>query len=221
MRMNLRLIFTYLTLYVIILYLFGCTNNKVESTTYSTDDIESRYRISGANEILSVIRQKADIVTTEVKLRKIAIYDSNQSEHFELTDPTSWKYGERKCIIPVEITIKYGYDLRDIGIDDIKISNDSTAVMLTLPKPKIIDSGYNSEIEEGSATCISTGARDIVGHQLQEEIRKKAYEEVMNEDFSKIFIGRIENNAKILLENIIKSLGWKTVEIIEYDKQQK
>ena len=58
--------------------------------------------------ILSRIKQKADLVTTEVKVRKLAIYDSSKHEKFELKDPRTWKYGERKCIVPVDVTIKYG-----------------------------------------------------------------------------------------------------------------
>ena len=45
--------------------------------------------------ILSRIRQKADLVTTEVRVRKLAIYDSSKHEKFELKDPRTWKYGER------------------------------------------------------------------------------------------------------------------------------
>lgn len=214
--MKKRLLFQYLTLSLFVFCSFSCSNNKAESNDSALDSLESKYRMGGAGEILSAIKQSADIVTTEVKLRKVAIYDSSKSEKFSWTDPTTWKYGDRKCIIPVDVSIKYGYDLRDIKLDDVKITNDSSAVVLMLPKPKIIDSGYNTDIDEGSAICISTGLRQPIGHELQEQIRRKAYEEVMKEDFTKLIKSDIENNAKVLLESIIKSLGWKNVNIVAY-----
>src|SRR5574344_1641238 len=50
--------------------------------------------------ILSTIQQEADIVTTELTIRKIAYYDSSLHEHISITDPSTWKYGERKCMVP-------------------------------------------------------------------------------------------------------------------------
>lgn len=216
--MKKRLLFKYLTLSAFVLCAFSCTNNETGSNNSALDSLESRYKLGGTSEILSAIKQNADIVTTEVKLRKVAIYDSSKSEKFKWTDPSTWKYGDRKCIIPVDVTVKYGYDLRDIKLDDVKLTDDSTAVVLMLPKPKIIDAGYNTEIEEGSAVCISTGIRQPIGHELQEQIRRKAYEEVMKEDFTSLLKSDIENNAKVLLESIIKSLGWKNVNIVTYGK---
>ena len=121
-------------------------------------------------------------------------------------------------MIPVEVTIKYGYDLRDLNIEDIKIADDSTAVAVFLPKPKIIDAGYNAKIDEGSITIISTGLRSKIGHEMQEEIRRKGYESVLKEDISSIVGSEVENNAKTLFESIIRSLGWENVQILTYSK---
>lgn len=177
------------------------------------DSIEAAHVLPGSSEILTQLKQCADIATTEVKIRKIAIYDSNSQEHFKWTSPNTWKYGERKCIIPIEVTIKYGYDLNELTIDDIKLTDDSTAVVVYLPKAKIIDAGYNTEIDRASVTSISTGMRDKIGHQLEEEIRRKGYEAVLKEDLSGAIGKDIERNAKTLFESLIKSLGWENVQI--------
>ena len=120
--------------------------------------------------ILSRIRQKADLVTTEVRVRKLAIYDSSKHEKFELKDPRTWKYGERKCIVPVDVTIKYGYDLRDLTIDDVKLTDDSTAVVILLPEPKVIDSGYEAKVEEGQVVRMSSGMRDRISHEEVDQL---------------------------------------------------
>ena len=170
--------------------------------------------------ILSRIKQKADLVTTEVKVRKLAIYDSSKHEKFELKDPRTWKYGERKCIVPVDVTIKYGYDLRDLSVDDVKITDDSTAVVILLPEPKVIDSGYEAKVEEGAVVRMSSGLRDRISHEEVDQLMVQAYEAVMEEDFSEMVNRDIENNAKVVFEAIVKGIGMKNVEVIVHKKSE-
>lgn len=219
MYMNKHQLFTYLTLLAIVSSCICCSNKQSQSNDVVNDSIEAPFRTDGRYQILSQLKQCSDIATTEVTIRKIAIYDTSKSEPFSWKNPNTWKYGDKKCIIPVEVKIKYGYDLRELSIDKIKILDDSTAVAVFLPKPKIIDAGYNAKIEEGSITSISTGLRKKIGHELQEEIRRKGYEAVLKEDISQIIGPDIENNAKTLIEGIIKNLGWKNVQVETYGKQ--
>lgn len=216
--MNNKQIFTYLTLFILVLTINSCSNSKVDSKDVVNDSIETDYRHADKSQILSTLKQNADIATTEVKIRKIAMYDSSKKEHFSWLNPSTWKYGKQVCIVPVEVTLKYGYDLRDLRIEDIKISDDSTEVAILLPKPKIIDAGYKLEIEEGSAVSISTGMRSKVGHAIQEEVRKKGYEAVLKEDLWSEVGQDVESNAKTIIVNIVKSLGWKDVQISTYSK---
>lgn len=169
--------------------------------------------------ILSSLKQNADLVTTEVTIRKICIYDTSKEEKFVLTDINTWKYGDRMCIVPVEVKIKYGYDLRDLSIDKIKLTDDSTAVIIELPKAKIVDAGYNIMIDEESMVSISTGLRDIIGHEMEEKIRQKGYESVMKEDIEQLVGNDIEMNAKSVFESIVRSLGYKDVAVyVKTDK---
>ena len=164
--------------------------------------------------ILSEIKQRADLVTTEVRVRKLAIYDSSKHEKFELADPRTWKYGERKCVVPVEVTIKYGYDLRDLSIDDVKLTDDSTAVVVMLPRPKVVDSGYEAKVEERDIVRMSSGMRDRISHEETDRLMQMAYEEVMKEDFSELIDRDIEHNAKTLFAAIVKSLGMRNVDVV-------
>ena len=169
--------------------------------------------------ILTQIKQKADLVTTEVKVRKLAIYDSSKHEKFELKDPRTWKYGERKCIVPVDVTIKYGYDLRDLTTDDVKLTDDSTAIVILLPEPKVIDSGYEAKVEEGAIVRMSSGMRDKISHEEVDRLMEMTYQAVMKEDFSEMVGKDIENNAKVVFESIVKSVGMKNVEVIVHRKE--
>ena len=141
-----------------------------------------------------------------------------QAREFEFKDPRTWKYGERKCIVPVDVTIKYGYDLRDLTIDDVKLTDDSTAVVILLPEPKVIDSGYEAKVEEGAVVRMSSGLRDRISHEEVDQLMEQAYRAVMKEDFSEMVNRDIENNAKVVFEAIVKGIGLKNVEVIVVSK---
>lgn len=164
--------------------------------------------------ILSTIKQEADLVVTEVTIRKIAYYDSSLHEHVSITDPSTWKYGDRKCIVPVEIKIKYGYDLREMTLENVKVNDSLHIIEVTLPEAKIIDSGYDSNVDYDQVVCISTGLRDEVGHETIEKIRTQAYEAVMKEDFQELVGHEIRNNAQTLLNSLALSLGFEGCTII-------
>lgn len=164
--------------------------------------------------ILSTIKQEADLVVTEVTIRKIAYYDSSLHERVSITDPSTWKYGDRKCIVPVEIKIKYGYDLREMTLENVKVNDSLHIIEVTLPEAKIIDSGYDSNVDYDKVVCISTGLRDDVGHETIEKIRTQAYEAVMKEDFQELVGHEIRNNAQTLLNSLALSLGFEGCTII-------
>ena len=171
-------------------------------------------------DILGLLKEETDLVTTEVRISKLAIYDTSKSEHFRFTDISTWKYGDRKCIIPVEITVKYGYNLKELSVNDVKISDDSTSVYVMLPKPKIIDSGYNLYYDRKQVVAISTGLRSSIGHETEEELRKKAYDQVIKkgDDIKRNVESDIEKNAVTLVESMVKSLGFKDVTVVTKNK---
>ena len=170
--------------------------------------------------VLSHIKQKADLVTTEVRVRKLAIYDSSKHERFEWIDPKTWKYGERKCIVPVDVTIKYGYDLRELTVDDVKLTDDSTAIVILLPAPKVIDAGYNAKVEEKDIVRMSSGLRDKISHEEVDQLMEKAYKAVMEEDFTEQVNTDIENNARVVFASIVKSIGIQNTDVIVHRKEE-
>ncbi len=172
---------------------------------------QQKIKLPSKADIVSELKQKADIVTTELKVRKVAIYDSSKSEKFTWKNPNTWKWGDQKCIIPIEVTLKYGYDLRNLSIKNVEIEEDSSIVVIHLPKPKIIDAGYNTYIDEGSIVKMSTGLRSEVGHALQEEIRRKGYEAVLKDELISSVGEDVKRNAQTLFTSIVKGMGWKHV----------
>lgn len=167
--------------------------------------------LPSSEAVLSQLQQTADLATTELTVRKLAIYDSSKSEQFSWLRPSTWKYGDQKCIVPVEVTLKYGYDLRDLTIRDIRTSADSSLVVVSLPKPKIIDAGYNTYIDESTIVKMSTGLRSEIGHELIEDVRHKAYESVLKEDLTELVGEDIERNTQTLLVSLLQTLGFENV----------
>ncbi|MCQ2258387.1 MAG: DUF4230 domain-containing protein [Bacteroidaceae bacterium] len=205
----------YLIAALLSIFIVSCDDNG------GGDDVVDEHKEKEIESlILSSINKKADLVTTEVKIRKLAIYDSSKHEKFVLTNLSTWKYGDRKCVMPVDITIKYGYDLRDVSIDDIKLTDDSTAVVILVPKPKVIDSGYNVIVDDNEIVRMSTGFRDIVSHEEMEVMKKKAYDSVMKEDMTKYFSDDIKNNMNTIFTSIVKSLDMKCKTVYVVDKEE-
>ena len=191
-----------------------CTDSGTTAQTEQTPAVPT------SADILGLLKEETDLVTTEVKISKLAIYDTSKSERFRFTDISTWKYGDRKCIIPVEITVKYGYNLKELSVNDVKVSDDSSSVYVMLPKPKVIDSGYNLYYDRKQVVAISTGLRSSIGHETEEELRKKAYDQVIknNDDIKRHVEGDIERNAVLLVENMVKSLGFKDVTVVTKNK---
>ena len=130
-----------------------------------------------------------------------------------LRDPRTWKWGERKCIVPVDVTIKYGYDLRELTVDDVKLSDDSTAVVILLPEPKIIDSGYEAKVEESQVVRMSSGMRDRIGHEEVDELMRRTYRAVMEQNYTEMVDEDIERNARVVFEGIVRGLGMKNASV--------
>lgn len=193
----------------------GCDNRRQADESNIDSDVQSAQPLPDGSIVVSCLRQNASVATTELTVRKVAIYDTSKSEHFSIADPSTWKYGDKKCIIPVEVTIKYGYDIASLTIEDVKCDKDKKAAYITLPRPKVIDAGYNTYIEPGSVTSISTGLRSQIGHALEEEIRRKAYESVVKQDLSPYVGDDIRANTEHLFTSLVKSLGYESV-IINY-----
>lgn len=168
-----------------------------------------------AETLLAAMSQEADLVVTEVKIRKIAYYDSDATENIVLADPTTWRIGSRVAIVPVDIWLRYGYDLRELTLDAVRIDDERHAVEVRLPEPRVVDSGYAAEVNADEVVSIATGLRNPVGHETIEMIRKEAYEEVMQQDFTELVGKEVRYNAENVLGSIVRSLGFDHVTIIE------
>lgn len=157
------------------------------------------------SEILGVFQGRAQIATTEVELRRIGVYDSDTE--FSSLDPSKWKLGKRTCIVPVDMTIKYGIDLRKMTESDITLDS-AGVVSIRLPKPEIIEHHFDLRTNRDDIVAISTLTRAEVGEQTVQQVKMKVVEEVLADTtlFAKLSV-EIENNTRAVFRSMLKGMG--------------
>ncbi len=157
------------------------------------------------SDILGIFQSRAQIATTQVEIRRMGIYDS---ENEQLTlNPRTWKLGRRACVVPVDISIKFGIDLRKMQESDIEL--DSTNVVrIRLPKPEIIDYSTEQRTNRRDIITISTLARSEVGEQTIQTIKNRITQEVIADStlFRDLSI-EIDNNTKSVFRSMLRGMG--------------
>ena len=158
------------------------------------------------SEILGVLQAQSQIATTEVTIRKMGIYDSET----QLTslNPTKWKLGKRLCVIPVDVTIRYGIDLNELKESDLQFVGDDS-LLIRLPKPKIIDKSYNPVTNQNEIVTLSTGLRDKVGETTIQQIKAMAFEEVVNQDkeLQAQLADELTHNTEAVFNSLLNAIG--------------
>ena len=158
------------------------------------------------SEILGVLQAQSQIATTEVTIRKMGIYDSETQ--LASLNPTKWKLGKRLCVIPVDVTIRYGIDLNELKESDLQFVGDDS-LQIRLPKPKIIDKSYNPVTNQNEIVTLSTGLRDKVGESTIQQIKAMAFEEVINQDkdLQEQLADELTHNTEAVFTSLLNAIG--------------
>lgn len=156
-------------------------------------------------EILGLFQTKAQLATTEVKLRRMGIYDSETS--LATINPANWKLGRRACIMPVDITIKYGIDMQKMKISDI-ILDTANIVTIRLPEPEIIDRHVEMRTDRRELVTMSGWLRDEVGEQTIQTIKNKVVEQVLADTtLLNTLRSEILANTRTLFRSMLLQMG--------------
>ena len=160
-------------------------------------------------EILGLFQSKSQVATTEVSLRRMGIYDSETN--FATINPAHWRLGRRACIMPVDIKIKYGIDMRRMTESDIKLDTASV-VRIRLPRPELIDYNVDLRTDRREVVTMSGWLRDEVGEQTMQTIKNKVVAEVLADStlFSTLSV-EIESNTRSLFRAMLQEMGLKPV----------
>ena len=158
------------------------------------------------SEILGMMQEQSQIATTEVTIRKMAIYDSDTQ--IASLNPAKWKLGKRVCVVPVDVTIRYGIDLTELKESDLQFVGEDT-LEIRLPKAKIIDKSFNPVTNQNEIVTISTGLRDEVGEATIQKIKNMAFDEVVNHDldFQKQLSAELTHNTEAVFTSLLEAVG--------------
>lgn len=157
-------------------------------------------------ELLGVLQAQSQIASTEVTIRKMAIYDSETQ--FTSLNPTKWKLGKRTAVIPVDVTIRYGIDLKELKECDLQFIGNDT-LQIRLPKPKIIDKSFNPVTNKDEIVTLSTGLRDDVGETTIQQIKNLAFEDVLNQEkeIQKQLAQELTRNTETVFTSLLTAIG--------------
>ncbi len=163
-------------------------------------------RKAGKSEILGLFQSRAQIATTEVKLKRLGVYQSETD--FGTLNPAKWKLGTRTCIVPVELTIKYGIDLRKMDDSDIQLDSVGNGVKIRLPRPEIIEHSFDLRTDKSEIIRVNTLTRDPVGDQTIQKVKMKVVEEVLADTtlFKKLSV-EIDNNTRTVFRSMLRGMG--------------
>jgi hypothetical protein len=160
-----------------------------------------------SEQILGVLQSQTKIATTTVTLRKMAIYDS-QTGVVSL-NPATWRLGRRFCIVPVDITLKYGIDLADMTADDISPADSAGIVRIRLPKAHLLDSSFTPHTDRSEIVSFATGLRDHIGETTIQQIKTQTFADVVNKDeqIHQQVAEEIYINTKSVFRSLLQGMG--------------
>jgi hypothetical protein len=158
-------------------------------------------------DVVGLFQSKAQLATTEVTIRRMGIYDSET--RLATINPAQWKLGRRACIMPVDMTIKYGIDMRKLTAADVKIDSTRT-VSIRLPEPELIDYHVEMRTDRREVVTMSGWLRDEVGEQTMQTIKNKVVAEVLADStlFSTLS-AEIVGNTHALFRSMLMQMGLK------------
>ncbi len=160
-------------------------------------------------DVVGLFQSKAQLATTEVTIRRMGIYDSET--RLATINPAQWKLGRRACIMPVDMTIKYGIDMRKLTAADVKIDSTST-VSIRLPEPELIDYHVEMRTDRREVVTMSGWLRDEVGEQTMQTIKNKVVAEVLADSvLFNTLRGEIITNTRAIFSSMLMQMKLKPV----------
>jgi hypothetical protein len=170
-----------------ILLNINITNNKQKDSTVILD------RISKIKEL----------ATTKYYYSNIIAFKENKKIQ-DIKIP----FTQKSFLIKYEGTIKAGVDIENIEI----LENKKEKIKIKLSKPKILNHNIDEKniyiYDEKNSLFNKLSIKDVFNEisKEKENIEKKLIEDGFLEEASK--------NTKLLLENILRDLGYKNIEIV-------
>lgn len=170
-------------------------------------------------EVVNLLQDCQDLITTEVYIRKMAYFLKEESiKSIKIIDIS---LGTRGCMVPVDIRLKYGYDLAQISINDVKVDNSKHQIWIFLPQIKTFGPDYEPHINMDSIISINTRFTKEISIEEIYELKNKALKEAKNDpELNKMFAQEVKANADLVFKSLFKKLGYDENDVIIVQKEQ-
>lgn len=154
------------------------------------------------------------LIANEFKnVSELATYKYNYTDVLYYKDSNEFKgitlpFTQKSFLVKFSGCIKAGVDL---STADIKVDGNKESVTVTLSSSKVLDNVIDSDnitiLDEESALFNKVESQEILD-ELDKK-KKSVEEQLLKDDFLK----KSDENTKVLLEGILKGMGFKTINI--------
>jgi hypothetical protein len=156
-----------------------------------------RPRIADTPTLIRQIQSMAQLVSVRYVLEKVVVLED-----------VKW-YGENRLIMVAHGVAKAGFDLSQLQPGDIKVRGQRLS--LTLPKPQLTDVYLDEKKTE--VVERSTGLLRAFDHQLEQDARRQALEQIQRAARNSGIMKDAEDRARVQLTGFFQQLGFAEVEV--------
>ncbi|MEO7316187.1 MAG: DUF4230 domain-containing protein [Ginsengibacter sp.] len=157
-------------------------------------------KVDKKQQVMS-LQNMSDLATAEYVVTKI----------IKASDDKTWyKAGDRKILMSCKASIVAGIDLSKLSEDDISIDGDN--ITINLPRAKLLYMNIKPEDIKTAYEDVSM-FRTKFTSQEKNELAVQAENQIKESVQSLGVLTTAETNASIFIDNFLKNLGYKNINI--------
>lgn len=172
-------------------------------------------------EVRTVVRPTADVVVAVRDLARLETAEYHVERVIDLREEQSRAFGllqtEDAILLVAAGDIRAGIDFTEMRDGDVVVDPDAMTATITLPPPKVLSSGLDNE-----RTFVHSRTTDVLAKRsetLETRARQEAERTLRDAAVSGGILDRARANAERTVETLVRSLGYRRVEIRWRDRE--
>jgi hypothetical protein len=164
---------------------------------------------------VTVVRPTPDVLLAVKNLARLESVSFHLERVVDLSDKQAQLFGllntEDAILLIAVGDVTAGVDLAKLGPGDIEITPDAGRARIVLPAPELFHSALDSE-----RTYVHTRKTGLLARRkdtLETEARREAERSIKAAALEAGILKRSEDNARLVVRELVRSLGYETVEI--------
>jgi hypothetical protein len=164
---------------------------------------------------VTVVRPTPDVLLAVKNLARLESVSFHLERVVDLSDKQAQLFGllntEDAILLIAVGDVTAGVDLAKLGPGDIEITPDAGRARIVLPAPELFHAALDSE-----RTYVHTRKTGLLARRkdtLETEARREAERSIKAAALEAGILKRSEDNARLVVRELVRSLGYETVEI--------